>query len=154
MAKFTKADDEIQDMVHDIASDLGLENFIDFEALYVAKAHDVIQVVKASQIAQYYAKRDDLVLLFIYADAFDAVDKDTQKMWLKMAMDTVSYDSEKDKVNIGTAMITVPYGFYLKYKQAAIDASELALVTMKQIEDKKQQEKEEKKGKKKSKKEN
>jgi len=37
MAKFTKADDEIQDMVHEIASELSLENFIDFEALYVAK---------------------------------------------------------------------------------------------------------------------
>lgn len=154
MAKFTKADEEIQSMVHDIATELGLENSIDFEALYVPKASEVIQVVKASQITQHYAKRDDLVLLFIYADVFDAVDKETQKMWLRMAMDTVSYDEEKDKVNIGCAMITVPYGFYLKHKQAAIDASELALVTMKQIEDKKEQEKQEKKGKKKSKKEN
>ena len=151
MAKFVRAEEEIQDMVHDIASELGLDNFIDFEALYVAKAKEVVSVNKASQIAQYYAKRDDLVLIFLYADVFDAVDTETKKMWLRMAMDTVSYDSEKGKVNIGCAMITVPYGFYLKHKQDAINASELALVTLKQIEDKKAEEKQEKSGKKKKK---
>ncbi len=153
MAKFTKADEEIQEMVNEIATELDLDNFIDFEALFVSKGRETVTVTKASAIAQYYAKRDDLVLLICKEDVFNAVDDKTKKMWLRMAMDTVSYDSEKGCINIGCPMITVPYGFYLKYKDEAINAAELSILTNKQIEDKKEQEKQDKKNKKNKKKE-
>lgn len=152
MAKFVKADEEIQDMVQEVASELGLDNFIDFEALYVAKMKDtVVNVCKASAIAEYFAEKENIVLVIIYAEAFDMVDDATKKMWIRMAMDQVNYDSEKDAITIGVPTISTPYGFYLKYKDEAIKASELALLTLQQIADKKAQEKEEKKNKKKKK---
>lgn len=151
MAKFVKADEEIQDIVQEVATELGLDNFIDFEALYVAKNKNVVDVCKASAIAEYFAEKENIVLVIIYAEAFDMVDDATKKMWIRMAMDQVNYDSEKDAITIGVPTISTPYGFYLKYKDEAIKASEIALLTLQQIADKKAQEKEEKKNKKKKK---
>jgi len=115
------------------------------------KNKEVVSVSKASAVAEYLSNRQDLCLVIIYAEAFDMVDDKTKKLWLRMAMDNVNYDTEKDKITIGVPAITVPYGFYKKYKQEAVDASELALLTMQQIADKKEQEKQEKKNKKKTK---
>ena len=66
MAKFYKAEDEVQDLVHQVAADLMLEQFMDFEALYVPKAKEVVTVSRASAIAEYLSQRDDLVLILIF----------------------------------------------------------------------------------------
>lgn len=156
MAKYSKCEEDVQDMVRNIASELGLEQFMDFEALYVPKAKEVVTVSKASAIAEYLSSREDLILVFIYAEAFDLVDDKTKDMWLRMALDQISFDSEKDKIIIGCPMISVPVGFYTKYQKAAVDAALLGQLTIQQIEDKKREEKErqkaEKAAKKKSKK--
>lgn len=152
MAKYAKCEDEVQDIVHEIAGELGLEQFMDFEALYVAKAKEVVTVSKASAIAEYLSSRDDLILIFVYEKAFDLVDEKTKYMWLRMAMDQISYDTEKDKVTIGCPSIIVPVGFYQKYEKAAVDAALLGQLTIAQILDKEKEEKEAKKAEKAAKK--
>lgn len=152
MAKYSKCEEDVQNMVRDIASELGLEQFMDFEALYVAKAKEVVTVSKASAIAEYLSSREDLILVFIYAEAFDLVDDKTKDMWLRMALDQISFDSEKDKINIGCPMISVPVGFYTKYQKTAVDAALLGQLTIQQIEDKKREEKERQKAEKAAKK--
>ena len=142
MAKYSKCEEDVQNMVREIATEKGLDNFMEFEALYVAKAKEVVTVSKASEIAQYLSNRDDLILVFIYAEAFDMVDDKTKYMWLNMAMDQISFDSEKDKIIIGCPMISVPIGFYQKYEKVAIDSALLGQLTIQQIEDKKKEEKE------------
>ena len=61
-------------------------------------------------------------------------------MWLRMAMETVSYDTEKMKINIGSPMITVPLGFAEKYGTEAINSAKLGLYTIAQIAEKKKEE--------------
>ena len=152
MAKYSKCEEDVQDMVRNIASELGLEQFMDFEALYVPKAKEVVTVSKASAIAEYLSSREDLILVFIYAEAFDLVDDKTKDMWLRMALDQISFDSEKDKIIIGCPMISVPVGFYTKYQKSAVDAALLGQLTIQQIEDKKREEKERQKAEKAAKK--
>ena len=142
MAKYSKCEEDVQQMVRNIAIDRGLDQFMDFEALYVPKAKEVVTVSKASAIAEYLSNRDDLILVFIYAEAFDMVDDKTKDMWLRMAIDQVSFDSEKDKILIGCPMISVPVGFYQKYEKIAVDMALLGQLTIQQIIDKKQEEKE------------
>lgn len=142
MAKYSRCEDDVQTMVRDIAAERGLDQFMEFEALYVAKAKEVVTISKASAIAEYLSNRDDLILVFIYAEAFDLVDDKTKYMWLSMALDQVSFDSEKDKILIGCPMISVPVGFYQKYEKVAIDTALLGQLTIQQIEDKKREEKE------------
>lgn len=152
MAKYSKCEEDVQEMVRNIASELGLEQFMDFEALYVPKAKEVVTVSKASAIAEYLSSREDLILVFIYAEAFDLVDDKTKDMWLRMALDQISFDSEKDKIIIGCPMISVPVGFYTKYQKSAVDAALLGQLTIQQIEDKKREEKERQKAEKAAKK--
>jgi hypothetical protein len=153
MAKFVKASEDIQELVQKVAEERDLDNYIDFETIHFGKLKEVISVMKASASAEYLSNREDLVLVMIREDVFDKVDEKTKMMWIRMGLDQVAYDSEKDKVVIGAPSITVPVGFYEKYKDEAVKAALLAKYTIAQIEDeekeKKAQEKANKKGKKK-----
>ena len=117
MAKYSKASEEIENLVIEIANELGLVHYgIDFQPLCVNKAKEVCKIVKANELAEYASQREDLVFILCYEDAFDLVDEKTKYMWLRMEMDKISYDTEKDKMVIGGPQITVPVGFYEKFK--------------------------------------
>ena len=151
MAKFSKASEHIVKIVDEVVSELGYDSFLDFETLAVAKAKDVVSVSKASSVVEYLSKRDDLILVFVYEKAFDLVEEKDKYMWVRLALEQVVYDNEKDKVSIGCPSITIPVGCYEKYKNVAVDSALLAQYTMAQIRDKEAEEKAEKAAKKKKK---
>lgn len=141
MKKYSEVSEEIDNLVNEISNELGLFNYgVDFQPICVAKAKDVCKVVRANELAEHVSQREDLVFVICYEDAFDLVDEQTKYMWLRMAMETVSYDTEKMKINIGGPTITVPLGFAEKYGDAAIDSAKLSLYTIAQIEEKKKEE--------------
>lgn len=145
-SKYSEASETIEKLVNDIANELNLINFgVDFQPLCVNKAKEVCKVVRANELAEYASKRDDLVFVICYEDAFDQVDEQTQYMWLRTEMDKVSYDTEKDKLVIGCPSITIPVGMYEKYKGAVVDAALLGQYTIAQIEEKKKEEAEQRK---------
>lgn len=146
MGKYSEVSEELDKMVIDISNELGLAQYgIDFEPLCVKKSKDVCKVVKANELAEYATKREDLVFVICYEDAFDIVDDKTKYMWLRMAMETVSYDFEKDKINIGGPIISVPLNFAEKYGNQAIDAAKLGLYSIAQLEEKNKKTKKNKK---------
>lgn len=145
-SKYSEASETIEKLVNDIANELNLINYgVDFQPLCVNKAKEVCKVVRANELAEYASKRDDLVFVICYEDAFDQVDEQTQYMWLRTEMDKVSYDTEKDKLVIGCPSITIPVGMYEKYKGAVVDAALLGQYTIAQIEEKKKEEAEQRK---------
>lgn len=141
MAKFTKASEDIAKIVDEVATELGYDNFLDFETLSVAKAKEVVSVSKASSVVEFFSKRDDLILVFVYEKAFDMVEDKDKYMWVRLALEQVVYDAEKDKVSIGTPSITVPVGCYEKWKNVAVDSALLAQYTISQIKDQEAEEK-------------
>ena len=141
MGKYSKVSEELDNLVNEISNELGLFNYgVDFEPICVAKAKEVCKVVRANELAEHVSERQDLVFVICYEDAFDLVDEKTKYMWLRMAMETVSYDTEKMKINIGSPMITVPLGFAEKYGTEAINSAKLGLYTIAQIAEKKKEE--------------
>ena len=98
------------------------------------------KIVKANELAEYASNREDLVFVLCYEDAFDLVDEKTQYMWLRMEMEKVAYDTEKDKMVLGCPQITVPVGVYEKYKEVAVDAALLGQYTIAQIKEKEKEE--------------
>lgn len=141
MKKYSEVSEEIDNLVNEISNELGLFNYgVDFQPICVAKAKEVCKVVKANELAEHVSQREDLVFVICYEDAFDLVDEKTRYMWLRMAMETVSYDTEKMKINIGGPTITVPLGFAEKYGNEAIDSAKLSLYTIAQIEERKKEE--------------
>ena len=145
MAKFSRCDEDVQNIVHEVASELNLEQFMDFEALYVPKSKEVVSVSKASAIAEYLSSRSDLILVLIYGDVFDTVDEKTKYMWIRMAMEQIYFDSEKDKIFIGKDNITLPVSFINKYEKLAVDTALAAYHSIAQIQEKEKEEKERKK---------
>ena len=98
MAKYSEASESIENLVVEISNELGLINYgVDFQPLCVKKAKEVCKLVKANELVEYASNRDDLVFVLCYEDAFDQVDEKTQYMWLRMEMEKVSYDTEKDE---------------------------------------------------------
>ena len=76
-----------------------------------------------------------LVVVIIYEEAFDRVEEKDRWMWIRMALDCVSYDMEKDKISLNTPIVAVPLGYYQKYGNVAVQKAELALLTIQQIQD-------------------
>lgn len=160
MAKFFKADESIVRLVDEISNELGLgQDGIDFEVLDVVNLKEVVKIVKANEYAQYLSNRENLILVLINGEAFDLLpdtpnegEVDNKYMWLRLAMEQISYDSEKDKINIGCPTLTIPVGCWEKYGKATVDSALLAQYTLAQMAEKKAQERAEKAAQKKDKK--
>ena len=143
MAKFKDSDESTLGMVSDISSQLNLENYgVDFQPIFVEKSKEVISVKKASDVAMYLSSRPDLVLIIINEKCWDKVDEKTQWLWLRIAMEQVSYDTEKCKLNIGCPTIHVPRGLYAQQGETIVNACELQLHVMETVKDEEKAEKE------------
>ncbi len=130
MAKYSKASEEVEKLVEEIASELNLDNYgVDFQPLFVNKSKDVCKIVKANELFEYASKREDLVFVVCNAEVFDGsdpqghpyADEKNMYLWLRSEMEKVSYDTEKDKLIIGCPQITIPVGLYEKYKEEGKD---------------------------------
>ena len=149
MAKFFKADESIVKIVDQISNELGFfQDGIDFEVLDVLNLKEVVKIVKANEYAEYLSDRSNLILVLVNGEAFDLLPDgpdengvDNKYMWLRLAMDQIAYDSEKDKIVIGCPTISVPVGCFEKFGKAAVDSALLAQYTLAQMADRKAQEK-------------
>ena len=157
MAKYTEASQEIEDLVNEIANELGLVHLgVDFQPLCVNKSKTVCKVVKANELAEYASQREGLFVLG-QEEAFGEVTsqstteeerekaRKTKYMWLRTEMEKVSVDTEKDKISIGCPSITVPVGMYEQFKGTVVDAALLGQYTIAKIEQDKKEEAERKK---------
>lgn len=151
MAKYSKCSEEVENLVKEIADELGLGSYgVDFQALCVPKSKVVCKVKRANDLAEYVSSRENLVFVLVYEEAFDALGFDeeankTKYLWLRSEMEQVSYDAEKDKVNIGCPTITLPESICEKFGNAAINAARLGVHTIAKIEQDKKEEAEQKK---------
>jgi hypothetical protein len=98
MANLTVASDEYQELVINVAKEMGLkQDGIEFQTFNVKKSKkEVIKVKRASETEEILGGTEDTVIVFIYEDAFDRVDEAMRYQWVRMALDPVSYDSEKN----------------------------------------------------------
>lgn len=161
MSNLIEPTEDIIKIVKEISDELGLSAYnIDVQPICVKKLSEVCKVVRANQLAEYVSARDNLIFVLCHEDAFNSTDhmghpladEKTKYMWIRNAMEVISYDSEKDKIILTCPMISVPLGFYEKFKEPTIDAARLGLYTMAQIAEMKKEEAERKKAEKKNKK--
>ena len=158
MSKFTEASTEIQELVNDIANELGLVHLgVDFQPLCINKSKTVCKVVKANELAEYASQREGLIFVLVYEDAFDAITtqtsteeerekaRKTKYMWLRTEMEKVVVDTEKDKISIGCPSITVTVGLCEKFKGTVVEAALLGQHIIAKIEQDKKEEAERKK---------
>lgn len=147
--KYTKATDETIDMVNEISSKLGLDIYgVKFEPVYVKKAKEVCKVVKANDFTKYKAAEEDLVFVVCYEDFFEGIDslghayasEEDKKKALRLAMEQVSFDPEKERLIIGCSSVLLPVGYCINNEDAVKSALYNATIMAKIQQDKKEEE--------------
>ena len=155
MAKLSMASPDIEKLVYDVANEMGLIQMgVEVQALNIKKSKEVVKISKANEVTEILSDKENLVVVIVYEAAFDRVDDKNKWMWVRMALDCVSFDMEKNKLSLTTPMVSVPLGFYQKYGNVAVQNAELALLTIQQIQDEEKEKKEAEKALKKNRKKN
>ena len=151
MAKYARdLDEALEQRVKNIASTMGFKaNGITIEAVRLKKSKNSIgEIVKANDLVKLFLADDYLVVIALYEDAFNLVDDETKDFWIESLLQQVVWDNEKEQISIVKPELQISLPLYHKYKDIAVQKTELAYYTLRQIEDKKREEKENKKSKK------
>ena len=136
------ASPDIEKLVQDVATEMGLVQMgVEFQSLNTKKAKEVVKISKASEVTEILSDKENLVVVIVYEEAFDRVEEKDRWMWIRMALDCVSYDMEKDKISLNTPIVAVPLGYYQKDGNLAVQKAELAPLTIQQIQDEEKEKK-------------
>lgn len=138
--------EENQELINDLFEESGYTNYMQLKLIGTAKSKEVIKVARPNDVAKYVGHLpDDVVTIIVYEEAFDRLDEKNKKLIVKNALATIQYDSEKDKISIGVPQITVTIGGRQAFGNELVDACEMGVLAIQQIEDEKKQLKEEEK---------
>lgn len=154
MAKYARdLDENLVKKVQKIAREAGLLEYVNIEALRLRKARNTVgEVLVGNELAKVLTGEENFIAIALYEDAFLAVDEQTQDFWIENLIAQISYDYEKEKVIITKPELQVGIGMYHKYGNQAVEKAELALYTIKSLEEKAKALKAEQSGKKSKKK--
>lgn len=141
--------EENQTLIEDLFEETGLNNYMQLRLIGRPKAKEVIKVSRPNDVAKHVGNLpDDVVVVVVYEEAFDRLDEKNKKLLVNDALAMIQYDSEKDKISIGTPQIVVTVGGRQMYGDELINAAEMGVLAIQQIEEEKQQLKEQEKARK------
>lgn len=135
--KFFETDDQIKEMVINKFKELGLEGCgIKLQVISTTKQKDVVKVVKTSEPTEFLTDTDHAIQIFIYEDVFiNMLDDESQNFILEFALDSVWFNSDKDKVMIEKNPYQPLFNMRKKYGDRADELLESTYIAIKQHED-------------------
>ena len=140
MGKIIETDEEIVKMVESEFVKTGLDQYgLNLKVMSLKKAKDVIKVSRASAATEFLAKKEDIIQVFIYEEAFNMLDEKTQRFMIEFAMSGVSYDSEKDKIIIESNPFQYLFNMRKVYGGEADNMLESSYLAISQLNDKDKQ---------------
>lgn len=146
MAKFFETSQDIAELVQSKWENTGLAQMgIELKLISVTKAKNVLKASKAGAAINYLTKKD--AFLIIYEEAFDRLSDEYKERILEGALSNISYDTDKDRLNVETDIAKEMFRMRRKYENY-IDIMETSYLTIEQIEDEERQKKEEEKARK------
>lgn len=152
MANFGSVSDEVQELVNRISNETGLNKLIDIETVSVNKSKKIIDIKRCPALGEHVARKRDVVCVIVYEKAFERLHSEEQELLMKDAFNAVSYDLEKDKINIGCPQMIISCEGRRKYGEKLVDAYEHGITTIQIIAEEEKEAKEAAKQAKKSKK--
>ena len=109
-------------------SDLG----INLKILSTTKSKSILKVSRANATTQFLTNKD--VILVIYEEAFDRLSDEFKNKLMEGAISNVSYDTEKDRLNVEGDIAKELFRMRKKYENY-VDVMETAYLVIQQIED-------------------
>lgn len=144
--KFFETSQDIAELVQSKWENTGLAQMgIELKLISVTKAKNVLKASKAGATINYLTRKD--VFLVIYEEALDRLSDEFKEKLIEGALSNVSYDTDKDKLNVETDIAKEMFRMRRKYENY-IDIMETSYLTIEQIEDEERQKKEEEKARK------
>lgn len=138
MGKFTDiVNENLEKKVKNLAIEMGIKSQgINVEVCGLKRSKkDVGLVLKGNDMVERFTNDPSLVLVALYERAFDRVDEQTQDIWIMSLLNQISCDKEKDRIVITKPELNIGLGIYRKFGEIAVKKSELALLTVQQIND-------------------
>lgn len=132
---------DIAELAQDKFEDTGLAQMgIDLKVLSVTKAKSILKVQRANATTHFLTKKD--VVLTVYEEAFDRLSDEHKNLLMEGAISNISYDTEKDKLNVDTDFSREIFRMRRKYPNY-VDIAEESYIVIEQIEDEEKRRKEE-----------
>ena len=148
MAKFFETSQDIAELVQSKWEDTGLAQMgIELKLISVTKAKNVLKASKAGATINYLTKKD--AFLIIYEEAFDRLTDEYKEKIIEGALSNISYDTEKDKLNVEGDIAKELFRMRRKYENY-VDIMEASYLVINQIEEEEKERKEAEKAKKKN----
>ena len=143
MAKFFETSADIAELAQTKFEETGLPQMgIDLKVISVTKSKNVLKATKAGATIQYLTKKD--AILVIYEEAFDRLSDEYKEKLMEGAISNISYDTEKDKLNVDGDIAKELFRMRRKYENY-VDVMEASYIVIEEIEDEERRRKEEEK---------
>lgn len=140
MAKFFETSQDIAELVQSKWENTGLAQMgIELKLISVTKAKNVLKASKAGATINYLTKKD--AFLIIYEEAFDRLSDEYKERIIEGALSNISYDTDKDKLNVETDIAKEIFRMRRKYENY-IDIMEASYLVINQIEEEEKERKE------------
>ena len=140
MAKFFETSQDIAELVQSKWENTGLAQMgIELKLISVTKAKNVLKASKAGATINYLTKKD--AFLIIYEEAFDRLSDEYKERILEGALSNISYDTDKDKLNVETDIAKELFRLRRKYENY-VDIMEASYLVINQIEEEEKERKE------------
>ena len=133
------ASQDIIDSVQSIAIELDLDKYVEFLVFNnKKKSKEIVKIQRANEVAEYASNKDSLICLFVKENAYYRGDEQNRYLWLRQAMEKITYDFENDKVALNAPMLSIPLNCYHKYGENALKNAELGIMVLQQVEQEEQ----------------
>lgn len=142
MDKIFETSQDILELAQAKFEDAGLVHTVGLRVLSTKKAKNVLKLSKANAILHGVTKDD--VVLIIYEEAFDRLPDDYKEKLMEGVFSNVSYDADKDKLNVESDIAKEIFRMRRKY-QNYVDMMEASYIIVQEIEDEEKQRKEDEK---------
>lgn len=140
MAKFFETSQDIAELVQSKWENTGIAQMgIELKLISVTKAKNVLKASKAGATINYLTKKD--AFLIIYEEAFDRLSDEYKEKIIEGALSNISYDTDKDKLNVETDIAKELFRMRRKYENY-IDIMEASYLVINQIEEEEKERKE------------
>lgn len=145
MGKLFATCEDISELILKEFDKTGLEAYgINLKIMSTKKAKDILKVSKASATTEFIIKRDSVIQVCVYEAAFDRLPDDAKEMLVEIALSTINYDSEKDKLSVESNPYMPLFNAKRKYDaQTVLNVMELGYSVITQIEEEEKIKKEE-----------
>ena len=141
--KFFETSEDIVALAQSKFEETGLPQMgIDLKVISVTKSKNILKATKAGATIHYLTKKD--AILVIYEEAFDRLTDEYKEKLMEGAISNISYDTEKDKLNVESDIAKEIFRMRRKYGNYT-DIIEASYIVMEEIEDEERRRKEEEK---------